>query len=370
MAGQPDEERRHSVTEMLRVVAFSPYDWKYTLQLPRYLSRPGRGNRTGLHPPPASRTLLPDAEADVKVVAGGDFIQTTGNRVPELDGSLRTLIGSADYFFANCEAPLLPADDADRRVVTFGMPVAYLEGIMDQIDLPRDRYVFSVATNHARDQEEHVFRDGVRRLEEEVGAHAVGLHHDDAEPYTTLEHGSGLSFGVAAWTHLMNGESVLHPRKVVNRKEDIPPVDWQGVKEREGLDMLVGMPHWDRSYQHFPNAETRRFAHELVHGGFHLLLGGHPHVAQPVEVIEHALCVYSRGNFCSKHYLPHETRLRPLVEIDLTADGDVVGYTMHFYVQYKDDGDLTLVPLSKLPQERRGRYQDLIATLFDGSTGT
>lgn len=369
-------EKRHPIRRVLQSVLFTPYDWKYTLQLPRYLARPGRSNRSGIERPPLAQEIHAEKKADTTIVAGGDIIQTRGNEPPRFDPALQDVLGRADMFVANCEAPVLAEDNAGERIITFGMPVSFLEDILDQVPVPNEDCLLSVASNHSRDQEEHTFRDGVQTIEDDLGAVPIGLHDMGGKPYTVVD-GHGPRMGVVAWTHLMNGERVLPPRQVVNRDGIVRQIDWEQVKAAEDLDMLVGMPHWDRSYQHFPHRETRDFAAELIQNGFDLLLGSHPHVVQPLEVRDRALCMYSRGNLASKHYLRYETRLRPIVEIDIAADGDLVGYEVHHFAQHRDDDGLAILPLEKLPDSERERYEDLIGTVFDttksvkeGSVGT
>jgi len=357
------DERRTAARRLLHSVLFSPYDWAYTLQLPRYLLKPGRNNATGMERPPLSQTFDDDGRTAMTIVAGGDIIQTRGNEVPRLHDAVQDILARGDLFIANCEAPVLDHDKARERLVTFGMPISYLEGILEQVPVPRGRCLLSVASNHSRDQPEQIFRDGVDLIHD-IGVRTVGLCREDVSPYTVMEV-SGFRMGFASWTHLMNGYRALPPRKVVYRKDDAQVIDWDAIRQQEDLDLLTGIPHWDRSYQHFPADRTRRFAREMVGSGFDLLLGSHPHVVQPPEMIDGRLCVYSRGNLASKQYLRYETRLHPIIEIDIGPDGDIQRYEIHLFVQHRDDAGLCIVPIAELPDDRQERYRGLIETVFD-----
>jgi len=356
-------ERRTAVRNILQSVVFTPYDWRYTLQLPWYLLKPGRKNETEMERPPLSGRLRPESRTAMTIVAGGDIIQTRGNEAPRFHDSVQNVLRGADVFVANCEAPVLESDDARERVVTFGMPVSYLEEVLEQVPVPTERCLLSVASNHSRDQPEQVFRAGVELINE-TGARTVGLDDDDCGPHAVMEV-DGLRIGFVSWTHLMNGEKVLTDRNVVQRNEDVQAIDWEDIKHEDDLDMLAGIPHWDRSYQHFPADRTRQFARELVGNGFDLLLGSHPHVVQAPEVIDGRFCMYSRGNLTSKNYLRYETRLRPIIEIDVSPDGDVVRYKVHMFVQHRDEDGLAIVPIEELPEDAQERYRDLIGTVFN-----
>ncbi len=75
--------------------------------------------------------------------------------------------------------------------------------------------------------------------------------------------------------------------------------------EKNGAEMVVAFMHWGSEYQHQANSQQKEIAQKLCDMGVDLLIGGHPHVVQPVDTYESAdkanrmLCYYSLGNFVS-----------------------------------------------------------------------
>jgi len=88
---------------------------------------------------------------------------------------------------------------------------------------------------------------------------------------------------------------------------------------------VVVLPHWGQEYSHRPNRAQRDLARDLVAAGALAVIGTHPHVVQPIEVIEgpvgRALVAYSTGNFVAAQVeLPRATGIAVWAEI-CTEDG-------------------------------------------------
>jgi len=74
--------------------------------------------------------------------------------------------------------------------------------------------------------------------------------------------------------------------------------------------------HWGNEYQHLPTKRQQDIAHALVDAGCDILLGHHPHVLQPIELLEvhgrKALVAYSLGNFISNQDRMYRADLFPV----------------------------------------------------------
>jgi poly-gamma-glutamate synthesis protein (capsule biosynthesis protein) len=66
---------------------------------------------------------------------------------------------------------------------------------------------------------------------------------------------------------------------------------------RPTCDHLVVMAHWGVEYEHLPTAEQQKFAHAFIDVGADVVIGGHPHVVEPVEIYKNHAIFYSLGNF-------------------------------------------------------------------------
>lgn len=66
---------------------------------------------------------------------------------------------------------------------------------------------------------------------------------------------------------------------------------------RPGCDKVLVMTHWGVEYQHEPIAQQKEAAHAFIDAGADVVIGGHPHVVEPLEVYQGRAIFYSLGNF-------------------------------------------------------------------------
>ncbi len=72
-----------------------------------------------------------------------------------------------------------------------------------------------------------------------------------------------------------------------------------------GADMIVLYIHWGDEYHLEPNSKQKAIAQGLCNLGVDVIIGSHPHVIQPMEILEaeqgehQTICFYSMGNFLS-----------------------------------------------------------------------
>ena len=57
------------------------------------------------------------------------------------------------------------------------------------------------------------------------------------------------------------------------------------------------MPHWGTQYTHEPEPVQREVGRELVKAGADLVVGGHPHWVQGIDVVRRVPVVHSLGNY-------------------------------------------------------------------------
>lgn len=83
-----------------------------------------------------------------------------------------------------------------------------------------------------------------------------------------------------------------------------------GLTEMEaaGVEYTIAYIHWGNEYQTTENSRQQQIAANLCELGIDALIGGHPHVIQPVDLLTNSsgdhqmLCVYSIGNHLSDQY--------------------------------------------------------------------
>ncbi len=212
-----------------------------------------------------------------------------------VDPSLRDAIASADWIVANCEAPL--AETSRVRGIRFQLSATTFARMLEAFGPPPERWVLSLANNHAEDQGARALAGTARRLER-LGARVIGLRAGEENDDLVTAVGSDPRVGIVAWTAWRNRPSnAEYPRPWT--AADLDGADWPALRRDLRIDRLVGFPHWDREFCHVPSPATRRAAGELARRGFGVLCGHHPHVVQGVEEIGRTLVLYSAGNAVS-----------------------------------------------------------------------
>lgn len=105
--------------------------------------------------------------------------------------------------------------------------------------------------------------------------------------------------------------------------------------EEEGAEAIMLYLHWGEEYETTPNRTQKTMAQELCNMGVDVIVGGHPHVVQPVQLLTSAndenqktLCLYSMGNSLSN-------QRKELMRLDTGHTEDGVMFSVTF-AKYSD----------------------------------
>lgn len=117
--------------------------------------------------------------------------------------------------------------------------------------------------------------------------------------------------------------------------------------ETAGADTTVLYIHWGQEYQLSANANQTAIAQQLCDLGIDVIVGGHPHVVQPMELLtsttdenHKTVCLYSMGNAVS-----NQRRENMNLSTGHTEDGVLFSFS---FTQYAD-GEVLLDSVNILP---------------------
>ena len=116
--------------------------------------------------------------------------------------------------------------------------------------------------------------------------------------------------------------------------------------EAAGAKATVMYIHWGEEYQLQPNGDQRSIAQRLCDMGIDVIVGGHPHVVQPVSLITSTnernatVCLYSMGNAVS-----NQRKGNMNLKTGHTEDGVLFSFTFAEY----SDGTVRLDSVDLLP---------------------
>lgn len=177
------------------------------------------------------------------------------------------------------------------------------------------------ANNHIGDGKPTGFQHTLN-LFEQKGADYVGSRKDTTGKQYLVKEINGIKVGMANWTYGIiadNGRVSVNGIPVTNIDEmlvnvfDYGKLDlfYQQVQKdianmkSEGAEIIVYYMHWGNEYKILENDYQKLMAQQLCDLGVDVIVGGHPHVLQPIEYLtsgdgqHNTLGIYSLGNAIS-----------------------------------------------------------------------
>jgi len=248
----------------------------------------------------------------------GDIMPLPGDVELSVHPDVRAAIGAADLVIANCEAPL--GRETRTRGTRFWLGEREFGRVLGALNVLPERAAVSLANNHAEDHGPAQLAQTAARLGD-MGCRVIGLREGAADIPAAAIDVSGHRLGIAAWTQWRN-----RPARTASIRpwetDDVLAASWPDLVSSAGIDLLIGVPHWDLEFRHFPQPGTRALARRMGERGFRLLVGHHSHVIQGAERFGNLVVFYSSGNavpneFCTR---PWTGRLGLLIQVELACD--------------------------------------------------
>lgn len=203
--------------------------------------------------------------------------------------------------------------------------------------------LLSTVGNHSVD----MWHDGlVRTLDvlDAAGMDHVGTYRTQEERDTVkVVDVGGIRLAVLGYTYGTNGLPLgEHPYSVnvytTDYLTNCSQVDYDRIAadlaraKQTDADAITVFMHWGQEYSRTPSDQQKELADFLFENGATLVLGGHVHVPQPMELRQLPdgrtgyLC-YCLGNFISNQHDPY-TNLTAAVNLELTKDGETGAVTV------------------------------------------
>ena len=288
-------------------------------------------------------------------------------------------VSAADLAVANLETTLAGTAGGYKYsgYPRFNCPDEIVDGVINAgFDL------LLTANNHAYDTS----TTGLHRTVEvvrEKGLMNLGTKQDAAEPNFLVVEQNGIKLGLACYTYETNTSAAKKaPNGLTMKSADAPLMNtfdysnldlfYQEIQESkaqmdsQGVDAMVLFIHWGNEYQTKQNKKQETIAQKLCDLGVDVIIGGHPHVVQPVDLLESTtdenhktVCLYSMGNAVS-----NQRRAKMNLKTGHTEDGVLFSVTFARYTDgtvILESADLipTWVNLAKHPDTGKNAYMIL-----------
>lgn len=288
-------------------------------------------------------------------------------------------IKEADYAVANLETTL--AGEEWRKYSgypSFNTPDSLAEALKNAgFDM------MLTSNNHIYDSRvKGFFRTG--EVLRQMGFDVIGTRSDEEQKKYLIKDIKGIKVGFINYgyeTIRQNGKKALNG--VVLDESVAPLVNsfdydnkqafYDEVEEiltsmkNEGAEFFVVYIHWGNEYRTKQNSHQEEIAQNLCELGIDVIIGAHPHVLQPADVItsedtgKKTLCFYSLGNFISNQRIEYmnlktgHTEDGIMVKINLRKyrDGKVVLHSAEYiptWVNLYYEGEKRVYEILPLPE--------------------
>lgn len=208
------------------------------------------------------------------------------------------LVRDADYAVVNLETPL--GGGRYSGYPCFNAPDTYADALKDAgFDM------FLTANNHTLDRHDAGLRRTVAVLDakgvDHIGTYRNIEYRDSILPF--IKDVNGFKIGFLNYTYGTNGIDVQGDVVVDYIDREKISDDIRRVRQA-GAELVCVAVHWGVEYKLLPHYTQTSLADYLVDQGVDMVIGGHPHVIQPMEMRvnddgSRHLVVYSLGNLIS-----------------------------------------------------------------------
>ena len=282
-------------------------------------------------PTPRPTIAFQPAKGSVELVFGGDvdFDRTTRAAIASggVDAPWRYLaptLRAADVAMLNLECSVSRRGSPEVKSYTFrGDPSAVAGARNAGVD------VLSSANNHSIDYGFDAFYDTLDAVRSH-GIKSVGAGRtlDEArQPAVFVVNGVRVAFlGISAI--IPAGKWKAGPGSPGVAYDDDAQITAQVRAAKRVADVVIPYFHWGIEYTYTPSAAQRRAARAAIRAGATMVIGTHPHVLQPIEVVDGHLVAWSLSNlvFQSRPASVHTELLKVTIHADGSVDWETEPY--------------------------------------------
>ena len=218
--------------------------------------------------------------------------------------------------------------------------------------------IVNYANNHIYDYDD----EGLQRTIEvtkEKGLDVLGVKSTEEEKSYLVKEVDGVKIGFASYvfeTAAVNGYKTINSNPVsINSENLINTFNYNDLEsfynriaseisamKAEGVKFIIASMHWGEEYNTYIEATQNEIAKKLNELGVDIILGGHPHVIQPYEIIcnesgHSTFVIYSQGNSLSN-------QSEQEIVVYESEDGIMIKFTLE-----KKDGNVSLKEYKIIP---------------------
>ena len=244
-------------------------------------------------------------------------------------------IEPADIAISSLETSFAGSDVGYSNYPRFNSPDSLITAIKNiGVD------VISTAGNHCLD---YGFSGLSRTIDvlDSNGLSHLGTYKSQEEQSKILyEDIDGVKIAFLNYTYGTNGIPVPSGKDFCVNLIDKDLMSYQiNLAKDENADVIIACMHWGTEYSTVQNSEQEDLADFLFESGVDIIIGNHPHVAEPMEkrsvtledgTVKDCFVIYALGNFTADQNYAN-TRSSVILNLDLTFEDDVLNINSATY---------------------------------------
>ena len=264
---------------------------------------------------------------------------------------IKEMVSEADISLGILEGALAGGEPTGYPI--FNSPDEVIDSLRDTgID------VVNYANNHIYDYDD----EGLQRtieITKEKGLDVLGVKSTEEEKSYLVKEVDGVKIGFASYvfeTAAVNGYKTINSNPVsINSENLINTFNYNDLEsfynriaseisamKAEGVKFIIASMHWGEEYNTYIEATQNEIAKKLNELGVDIILGGHPHVIQPYEIMcnesgHSTFVIYSQGNSLSN-------QSEQEIGVAESEDGIMIKFTLE-----KKDGNVSLKEYKIIP---------------------
>ena len=264
---------------------------------------------------------------------------------------IKEMVSEADISLGILEGALAGGEPTGYPI--FNSPDEVIDSLRDTgID------VVNYANNHIYDYDD----EGLQRtieITKEKGLDVLGVKSTEEEKSYLVKEVDGVKIGFVSYvfeTAAVNGYKTINSNPVsINSENLINTFNYNDLEsfynriaseisamKAEGVEFIIASMHWGEEYNTYIEATQNEIAKKLNELGVDIILGGHPHVIQPYEIMcnesgHSTFVIYSQGNSLSN-------QSEQEIGVAESEDGIMIKFTLE-----KKDGNVSLKEYKIIP---------------------
>jgi len=281
-------------------------------------------------------------ESKLTISAGGDLLSykvITPENAKHLWEDVMDHYFDADIVYANLETPVVPGKPFS------GVPPMCLTApkmnvspaIFDLFtDGGKGINFFSTANNHSLDQGEEGLIATLDFLDSKGYKHVGTSRTRQEQDDIPIIEKNGIKVAFISYTYSLNGSELTPGNEYManylrlNKPDTDISLIQRHVKiaREKGADIVAALLHWSVEFETYPIENVIKMGHKIMDCGVDMILGGHAHVAQPMEKysfydpyhkrMKDGFIIYALGELTAVNLFSKNSWLANLIKLELS----------------------------------------------------